>query len=229
MRTSPHWQSLASFGAAILPPRLCIVGLDSVQIVGPAAWASASAAAQRRNGIQRRRQHRAVMAVAPVRTRPSGVPQASVTRWRLVAALPRSVGFGPVAEPRPPAAPRCRGWPGSSGSRPPRAVAPAAPDAGAPIRQPPVSRAAAASTSPAAAVHLGCQQLPGDVPAQNEQNSPQGGPVLDRRPAAAPPVPHRVRTFKRSNDPTFPRRATTSSACTWIRLTMPWCCPWTIF
>ena len=37
--------------------------------------------------------------LAPLRQKPSGVPRASVTRWRFVPGLPRSVGFGPVAGP----------------------------------------------------------------------------------------------------------------------------------
>ncbi len=47
---------------------------------------------------------------APVSFRASGMPFASVTMWRFVPSLPRSVGFGPVA--RPPfwrRSRRCRG------------------------------------------------------------------------------------------------------------------------
>ncbi|BAQ50138.1 hypothetical protein Maq22A_2p41925 (plasmid) [Methylobacterium aquaticum] len=36
--------------------------------------------------------------LAPIRKRPSGLPRALVRRWRLVPALPRSVGFGSVAD-----------------------------------------------------------------------------------------------------------------------------------
>jgi len=86
--------------------------------------------------------------LAPLRRKPSGVPRASVTRWRFVPALPRSVGFGPVAEPLFwPGQRRCPGSLGSSRSRPPRAGAPRAPDAGGPTRRPPASRAGAASNS----------------------------------------------------------------------------------
>ena len=73
--------------------------------------------------------------LAPVNTKASGRPLRSVKRWRFVPALPRSVGFGPVAAP-----PFLPGWtrcpyrlgssqcgltsagaaavPGASGSRP---------------------------------------------------------------------------------------------------------------
>ena len=37
--------------------------------------------------------------LAPLNVRPSGVPRASVTRWRFVPGLPLSVGFGPTASP----------------------------------------------------------------------------------------------------------------------------------
>jgi len=36
--------------------------------------------------------------------------------------------------------------------------------------------------------------------------------------------PHRIRTFKRSNDPEFAEKVKTSSACTCTRRRMPWCC-----
>jgi len=75
-----------------------------------------------------------------------GVPRASVTRWRFVPGLPRSVGFGPVAEPSIwPGQTRCPGSPGSSRSHRLRADAPAGPDAGASTHPPPASRAGAAS------------------------------------------------------------------------------------
>lgn len=86
--------------------------------------------------------------LAPLRRTPSGVPRASVTRWRFVPALPRSVGFGPVAEPLFwPGQRRCPGSLGSSRSRPPRAGASRAPDAGAPARRPPASPVSDASNS----------------------------------------------------------------------------------
>jgi hypothetical protein len=65
-----------------------------------------------------------------------------------VPALPRSVGFGPVAEPPFwPGQRRCPGSLGSSRSDPPRAGAPRALDAGAPTRRPPASPASGASNS----------------------------------------------------------------------------------
>ncbi len=76
------------------------------------------------------------------------MPRASVTRWRLVPALPRSVGFEPVAALlSSPARSRRRRSPGSPRSRPPHAGVRAAPDAGAATRRPPASRAAGASSS----------------------------------------------------------------------------------
>ncbi len=60
----------------------------------------------------------------------------SVTRWRLVPALPRSVGFGPVADPLfSPTRSRCRRSPGSNRSRPPHAGVRAAP-----MQAPPYAR-----------------------------------------------------------------------------------------
>ena len=86
--------------------------------------------------------------LAPVKRRPSGVPRASVTRWRFVPGLPRSVGFGPVAGPPFwPGRRRCPGSLGASRSRRPRESAPAEPDAGAPTPRPPASPADAASNS----------------------------------------------------------------------------------
>ena len=52
-----------------------------------------------RRGIEHRGNHRAVVSVAPLRRRASGVPSRSTTRWRFVPVLPRSVGFGPVSAP----------------------------------------------------------------------------------------------------------------------------------
>jgi hypothetical protein len=86
--------------------------------------------------------------LAPLRRKPSGVPRASVTRWRFVPGLPRPVGFGPVEEPLfGPGQTRCPGSPGSSRSHRPRASAPAGPDADASRDPPSASRAADASNS----------------------------------------------------------------------------------
>lgn len=86
--------------------------------------------------------------LAPLRQKPSGVPRASVTRWRFVPGLPRSVGFGPVAGPPFwPGQTRCPGKPGSSRSARPRADAPATRDADGSTRPPLANPAAAASNS----------------------------------------------------------------------------------
>ena len=107
--------------------------------------------------------------MAPVRTRPSGVPRASVMRWRLVPALPRSVGFAPVADPLfSPARSRCRRSPGSSRSHPPPGGARAGPDASAATHRRPASRAAGASNS--------CRSRSSSRPAA----SPRGGPSAAR-------------------------------------------------
>jgi hypothetical protein len=116
--------------------------------------------------------------LAPLRQTPSGVPRASVTGWRFVPALPRSVGFGPVAEPLFwPGQRRCPSSPASSQFHPPRVGAPGAPDAGGPTRRPLANRADAASNSsrsrspsPLAASPRGCLSA-----AQTECRSTQLG------------------------------------------------------
>ena len=86
--------------------------------------------------------------LAPRSVRPSGVPRASTTRWRLLPGRPLSVGLGPVSSPPfSPARTRCRGRPGSSPGRRRRAAAPAARDAVLPRHRQPASAAGAASTS----------------------------------------------------------------------------------
>ena len=86
--------------------------------------------------------------LAPLSVRPSGVPRASVTRWRLMPGLARSVGFGPTSAP-PFLQPgwRCRVPPGSSPAPLRPAVAPAAPGAASPRPRPRATRPAAASRS----------------------------------------------------------------------------------
>lgn len=67
---------------------------------------------------------------APLSVRPGGVPRASVTRWRFVPGLPRSVGFGPTASPPFSRADwRCPAPPSSSPGHPRPAVALATPGA----------------------------------------------------------------------------------------------------
>ena len=86
--------------------------------------------------------------LAPLSVRPSGVPRASVTRWRFVPGLPRSVGFGPVADPPPsPGQRRCPAKPGSNPVVPHPPGAPVTPCATRPTRPLAASRAACASRS----------------------------------------------------------------------------------
>ena len=124
--------------------------------------------------------------LAPLRRKPSGVPRASVTRWRFVPALPRSVGFGPVAEPLFwPGQRRCPSSPAASRSHLPRAGAPRAPDAGGPTRRPPASRADVASNSSRSrSPSLPAASPTGRLSASHEQNAGQRSSVLDRPTAA---------------------------------------------
>lgn len=102
-------------GAALLATGAGVVGLVGMKLVGTAAWATAPAVSHGRDRIEGRGHHYAFVAVGPVKVKPRGVPRASTTRWRLVPGLPRSVGFGPVAEPPfSPVQTRCSSWPGSS-------------------------------------------------------------------------------------------------------------------
>ena len=103
--------------------------------------------------------------LAPLSSKPSGVPRASTTRWRLVPGRPRSVGFGPIfvfGDERPLLRgwTRCRSRHGSSRARPPRPGAPAAHGAGRPARRsgPPSNRwrAAPHPASPAAGASRAC-------------------------------------------------------------------------
>ena len=130
--------------------------------------------------------------LAPLRARPSGVPRASVTAWRLLPGLPRSVGFGPVsARPFSPARWRFRRHAGAvqRGAAPadlPRPVqalqqhpVQGRPDA----RRLPVAQPAPAR-HPRAAARLGRQHLPRDAAPQHGDDAGQRRPVRDRRPAA---------------------------------------------
>ena len=130
--------------------------------------------------------------LAPLRQKPSGVPRASVTRWRFVPGLPRSVGFGPVAgplfsrdrravqaSPVPVDLTRCV-------QALQQHVMQAAPYARRlPIPQPPPA------THAGAAAHLGRQHLPRQTRAQHEQDARQCGPILDRTTPALGTGPRR--------------------------------------
>ncbi len=70
---------LAALGAAAA----VVVGLVRVELAGPTAG-PAQAAAHARHDVQHGREQLAVVAVGPARaSKPSGVPRASTTRWRL--------------------------------------------------------------------------------------------------------------------------------------------------
>lgn len=86
--------------------------------------------------------------LASLRVTPSGVPRASTIRWRLVPALPRSVGFGPVADPLfSPEQLHCPAKPGSNPIALPLPGVPATRGAEQPKRQMPASRVNGASRS----------------------------------------------------------------------------------
>ncbi|CAA2160588.1 hypothetical protein MBRA_05744 [Methylobacterium brachiatum] len=118
--------------------------------------------------------------LAPLRQTPSGVPRASVTRWRFVPGLPRSVGFGPVAAPlfgRDSRAVQASPAPADLTRRVQalqQHVMQAAPNARRlPIPQPPPA------THAGAAAHLGRQHFPRQPRAQHEQDARECGPVLN--------------------------------------------------
>jgi hypothetical protein len=90
--------------------------------------------------------------LAPLSSKPSGVPRASTTRWRFVPGRPRSVGFGPIfvaGDERPLLRgwTRCRSRPCPNREHPLRPAARAGPDAGRPARPRRASPAAGASTA----------------------------------------------------------------------------------
>jgi hypothetical protein len=77
-----------------------------------------------------------------------GMPVASISRWYLEPALPRSTGLAPVSSPHAgPARSRCQWRPGTSRPGWCRRASPAADDAAAPTLRPVASRGAAASRS----------------------------------------------------------------------------------
>jgi hypothetical protein len=85
---------------------------------------------------------------AALRRRASGMPRASVMRWRLEPARPRSVGLGPVSSPPFwPEQTRCRRKHGSSRWHRPDPDGRAGRDAACPAHRRLASRAAVASTS----------------------------------------------------------------------------------
>lgn len=113
------------------------------------------------------------------------MPRASVTRCRFVPGLPRSVGFGPVAEPlfrRDGGAVQARSAPvdlaGCVKALQETLMQPS-PHAGLlPVPQPPPAAHARA------ALHLDRQPLPRDARAQNEQDASQSSSVLQGRTTA---------------------------------------------
>jgi hypothetical protein len=122
--------------------------------------------------------------ITPISRKPSGVPRRSVIRWHLVPGLPRSVGFGPVAEP--PFWPRrrsCRCRPGSNrcGLRPVAGAAVRGADG--PTHRPPASRAVAASRSRRPASHLHRQHLPRHASAEHKEDRGRRCTRPNRRPA----------------------------------------------
>ena len=139
--------------------------------------------------------------------RPSGVPSASVTRWRFVPGLPRSVGLGPVVSPpfwraptccRAPHGPTGCALPPPAGSArrgavdptPPPSANPAA-DASrsSPSRSP--SRTAGAPTASSWSARTGCPSAPPGPAAAADRLPASPAPAA----AAAPPqtTGHRAR------------------------------------
>ena len=119
-------------------------------------------------------------------TTTSGIPPASISRWYLEPALPRSTGFAPVSSPTP--GPDTHAVDG--GPRPIDLVVVAQPvqqpmmqglpDAGGlPVAQPPPAGHAAAT-----AQLLGREQPPGHPGAQHVDDAAEHGPILDPGPTA---------------------------------------------
>ena len=122
-----------------------------------------------------------------------GMPSPSTARWRLVAALARSVGLGPTSAPLfwPPRW-RSRRWRGSSPGGPPGAGAPKGARGG------PLPHAGFLPVAPAApaghAAHAKGgprQHGPGDAALAHEERALPGLAVIGRRPSAARPRPRR--------------------------------------
>ena len=135
-------------GAALTTAAAVVVGLSAWSLTGlrrsrPRCLARTPGTASR-VGASMRLSWR----LAPLSVRLSGMPRASVTKWRLVPGLPRSVGFGPTSAP-PFLHPGCccRALPGSSPGPPRLAGAPAAPGIAPARPQPRATRPASARRS----------------------------------------------------------------------------------
>ena len=75
-----------------------VVGFIGMEL-GRSSSGPASLTAHRRDGIEQFVQGFAVVDIGSGQQKASGMPCRSVTRWRLVPGLPRSVGLAPVASP----------------------------------------------------------------------------------------------------------------------------------
>lgn len=91
------WCDAAS--PALTPTTTMVVFLVGVPLVGSAPRAAAPTRAHARYRIERGGQHPAVVAVGPAQRQAERRAPGSTTRWRFMPGLPRSVGFGPVAQP----------------------------------------------------------------------------------------------------------------------------------
>ena len=89
-------------------------------------------------------------------------------------------------------------------------------------------RAPLATTTVAKVLALTCSELPGAVTHWTGRAMAKTVGIsltaVQRIWQANRPQPHRLRSFKRSNAPPSPARSRTSSACTWTRPAMRWCC-----
>lgn len=119
---------------------------------------------------------------APVSTKASGRPCRSVSRWRFVPALPRSVGLGPVAAP--PFLPRWTRCPytlGSSRCGLPSANAAATLGAVAAIARLVASRAAASNTSRPSRTSSPAAASPTGYPSAAKKRMPMSAARSDTR------------------------------------------------
>ncbi len=174
-----------------------VVGLVSVEFVRAAARSSL-AAPDRWHRIQRWRQHAAVVPVGPTDGQAKRRALAMTTRWRLVPALPRSIGLGPVSEPPfEPARRRCRAKPAANPGDPLRADAPAERGAGPPRPRrratPPADASRSCRCSPSRLAHpaTGC-------PSAAQRGCPPAPPGLILAACRLWDAPDRVATAARS-------------------------------